>query len=170
MTPASFIVLRLEIEQVDPRIWRVLRVPRDLPLAKLHGVLQTVLGWTDRHDHAFELRGRGGDELTVAEALQAGPSGFTYIYDVPDGWRVRITRAPGAWRAMSKARIACLDGYLAGPRDDSAGPAAYTAILAAMLGRGPRLSREEMERLGPKFDPEAFDRSAINRELAHLST
>lgn len=170
MTPASFVVLRLEIEQVDPRIWRVLRVPRDLPLADLHGVLQTVLGWTDRHDHVFELRGKCADELTVAQALQAAPSGFTYIYDVPDGWRVRITRAPGAWRAMSKARIACLDGYLAGPRDDSAGPAAYTAILAAMLGRGPRLSQELIERLGPKFDPEAFDRSAINRELAHLGT
>jgi hypothetical protein len=170
VTSASFVVLRLEIEQVDPRIWRVLRVPRDLPLAQLHGVLQTVLGWTDRHDHVFELRGKCGDELTVAQALQAAPSGFTYIYDVPDGWRVRITPAPGAWRAMSKARIACLDGYLAGPRDDSSGPAAYTAILAAMLGRGPRLSPEQIERLGPKFDPEAFDRSAINRELAHLGT
>jgi hypothetical protein len=159
-------VLRLEIEKVEPLIWRIVRVPADLRLAELHNVLQKLLGWDNRHHHAFDVRGAANEDLTVAQALQAGPSGFTYRYDDDGGWRVRITRAPGVWRSVSKAPIACLDGYLAGPRDDGGGPAAYTAVLAATLGRGPRLSAAAMERLGPNFDPEAFDRAAINRELA----
>ena len=164
---APYFVLRLEIEKVEPLIWRIVRVPGDLRLKELHGVLQKLLGWDDRHHHAFDVRG-SGEELTVEEALSARRSGFTYMYDVECGWRVRITRAHGVWRSVSKAPITCLDGYLAGPRDDSGGPVAYTAILAATLGRGPRLSPEALERLGPNFDPEAFDRPAINRELALL--
>lgn len=167
MTDCYF-VLRLEIENIEPLIWRIVRVPGDLRLAELHTVLQTLLGWDNHRHHAFEVRGRTDEDVTVSEALQAGPSGFTYVYDSDGGWRVRITRAPGVWRSVSKAPVACLDGYLAGPRDDCGGPAAYTAILAATLGRGPRLSAAAMERLGPNFDPEAFDRAAVNRELGLL--
>ncbi|MGH9176285.1 MAG: plasmid pRiA4b ORF-3 family protein, partial [Vicinamibacterales bacterium] len=174
-----------ELQSVEPLIWRVLRVPADLRLSELHRALQTVMGWLDQHPHQFEIAKRvfaphdrttasdagwhcSSEDLTIVEALAAGRDGITYIYDRGPEWRLRITRAPGAWRPASKSAIVCLDGYLAGPLDDSGGPAAYNAILAATLGRGPRLSRAVLARLGPNFDPERFDRSAINRELAHL--
>jgi hypothetical protein len=181
------VVLRLELQNVEPLIWRVIRVPGDLRLSQLHRVLQTVMGWGDRYPHAFETCGRTNgttarraaadgttvgcsDGMTITEALAAGRDGITYLYDHEPEWRLRVTRAPGAWRSVSKSPITCLDGYLAGPRDDHSGPAAYSAILAATLGRGPRLTRAQIERLGPGFDPELFDRSAINRELALLGS
>lgn len=180
------LVLRLELQNVEPLIWRVIRVPGDLRLSELHPVLQTVMGWDNRYPHAFEICGRTSDRSghrgvpgdsrhigcsdaqTITEALAAGRDGITYLYHHGPEWRLRLTRAPGAWRSVSKSPITCLDGYLAGPRDDSGGPVAYSAILAATLGRGPRLTRAQLERLGPGFDPELFDRSAINRELALL--
>ena len=181
----DFVVLRLELQKVEPLIWRVLRVPADLRLSELHRVLQTVMGWLDRHPHGFEIAKRtftphdrttpreagkhcSSEDLTILEALAAGREGIIYIYARSPEWRLRITRAPGSWRPASKSAIVCLDGYLAGPLDDSGGPAAYNAILAATLGRGPRLSRAMLARLGPNFDPERFDRSAINRQLAIL--
>ena len=181
----GFLVLRLELQKVEPLIWRVLRVPGDLRLSELHRVLQTVMGWRDHHPHRFEISKRvfaphdrttprdagkdcGSEDLTIMEALAAGREGITYIYDHSPEWRLRITRAQGAWRPASKSAIVCLDGYLAGPLDDSGGPVAYNAILAATLGRGPRLSRAVLARLGPNFDPERFDRAAVNRALAHL--
>jgi hypothetical protein len=182
----SAVVLRLELQNVEPLIWRVIRVPDDLRLSQLHRVLQTVMGWDDRYPHAFEICSRAGDRTaprrapaagrpigcsdaqTITEALAAGRDGITYLYDHEPEWRLRVTRAPGSWRSVSKSPITCLDGYLAGPRDDSGGPVAYSAILAATLGRGPRLTRAQIERLGPGFDPELFDRSAINRALAQL--
>lgn len=181
---AAFVVIRLELQRVEPLIWRIVRVPADLRLSELHRVVQTVMGWQDRHPHAFEIarhvftphdrtraqdagRQCSSEDLTIVEALAEGREGITYIYDCP-AWRLRITRAPGAWRPASKSAIACLDGYLAGPGDDSGGPMAYNAILAATLGRGPRLSQSALAGLGPDFDPERFDRSAINRALAHV--
>jgi hypothetical protein len=162
----------------------VVRVPGDLRLADLHRVLQMVLGWTDRGAHAFELQDRTpltarrssapcctrgaviDEDRTTAEALGAAHDSFMYLYDDARKWRVRISRAPGVWRGKTRAPIACLDGYLAGPPDDGGGPDAYSAVLAATLGRGPRLTPTQIAWLGPDFDPERFDRSGINRALA----
>jgi hypothetical protein len=143
-----------------------------------------VLGWTDRSPHAFEIQDRKpqtarrstapccargaviDERRTIAETLAAAHDAFVYHYDEQHKWRVRISRAPGVWRGKTKAPIACLDGYLAGPREDGGGPAAYGDVLAATLGRGPRLTPAQVAWLGPDFDPERFDRSGVNRALA----
>lgn len=163
-------VLRLELQHVEPLIWRVVRVPADLRLRELHRVLQTVMGWGDQHAHSFTDGNATppDDDMTITDALTAAHSRLTYIYEEQLAWRLRITRARGMWRPGSRHSIICLDGYLAGPRDGSGGPTAYSAILAGTLGRGPKLSRDVLDSLGPGFDPERFDRSAINRELAQL--
>lgn len=180
------IVLRLEVENIDPRIWRVVRVPGDLVLADLHRVLQMVLGWHDRGAHAFEIQDRTpvtarrgattccargtviAEDRSITDTLAAAHDAFMYVYDECK-WRVRVSRAPGVWRGKTKSPIACLDGYLAGPRDDGGGPEAYSAVLAATLGRGPRLTPAQVAWLGADFDPERFDRSGINRALAVLT-
>jgi hypothetical protein len=168
--PAS-VVIRLEVQHVDPSIWRVLRVPADLRLADLHHVLQTVMGWRDCHAHAFQIQSCAStidEDVTIAAALMPPHRAFTYIYDVGGEWRVSIARASGVWRGRTKSDIMCLDGYLAGPRDDGGGPAAYSAILAATLGDGPGLTEAQTKWVGPNFDPERFDRCAVNRALATL--
>lgn len=165
------VVLRVEVQHIDPCIWRVLRVPADLRLADLHRVMQMVMGWSDGHAHAFQIQTRAvvDERLTVSDALNAAHNTFAYLHNGGE-WRVSITRAPGTWRGHTKADIMCLDGYLAGPRDDGEGAAAYSAVLAATLGRGAKLTIEQMEWLGPNFDPERFDRCAINRALATLQS
>jgi hypothetical protein len=180
------IVLRFELQNVEPCIWRIVRMPSDLTLVDLHAVVQTVMGWDDRHPHAFEIEDRTpvtakrtaktcsgacatvDESRTITETLDASHDSFLYRYDAQANWRVRITRAPGVWRGKRKSPVACIDGYLAGPRDDGRGPAAYNAILAATLGRGPRLTEQQIASLGPKFDPESFDRCAVNRALAAI--
>ena len=159
-----------------------MRIPGDLRLVDLHRVLQLVMGWHDRHPHAFEVPARLSDAprratdacscarplddaATIAETLSAARDGILYSYLTEEPWHVRIKRTPGTWK-RAKESIACLDGYLAGPWEDAGGAARYNAVLAATLGRGPSVSREELERFGPGFDPERFDRCGINRALA----
>ena len=174
--------MRCEVKSVDPCIWRIVRVPSELCLGDLHRVLQLVMGWNDRHPHSFEVPPRLSDvprratdpctcarqlddATTIGTALASAPDGFVYSYfaDVP--WCVRIKRTPGTWK-RAKDAISCLDGYLAGPSEDAGGAAGYNAVLAATLGRGPSVPREELERFGRGFDPERFDRCSINRTLA----
>ena len=47
--------LHVELEDVRPRVWRLLQVPGRLSLTGLHLVLQAAMGWEDRHLYEFEV-------------------------------------------------------------------------------------------------------------------
>ena len=135
--------LRLELHNVTPPVWRLLRVPADLRLDDLHHAIQAVMGWDDFHRHVFEVADqeygpRSEDEkddeddefreptawagedhdLSVAQALTASPAGFTYIYDFADDWRVRIT-LHGRAEVADGTAVSCVDGEHAGPQQES---------------------------------------------------
>src|SRR5688500_6707049 len=55
MTMARAVDLRLELRDVTPMVWRILRVPADLRLDDLHHAIQSVMGWDDFHPHVFEV-------------------------------------------------------------------------------------------------------------------
>lgn len=48
--------LRIELREIEPRLWRRVDVPLSSTLLALHDVIQTVVGWTD--SHLFEFVGR----------------------------------------------------------------------------------------------------------------
>ncbi|MGQ0733625.1 MAG: plasmid pRiA4b ORF-3 family protein [Acidobacteriota bacterium] len=107
--------LRIELRDLTPAVWRLLRVTPDLRLDDLHQAIQIVLGWQDRHLYVFEVgpheygprpdladeEDEDADEdgpwageardLTVAEALARAGGALDYCYDFGDDWRVAIT-------------------------------------------------------------------------------
>src|SRR4051812_21070225 len=46
--------LKITLNGVKPPIWRRVLV-KDCTLAKLHGIIQTSMGWDDYHLHEFEV-------------------------------------------------------------------------------------------------------------------
>ena len=108
------IVFRVELDGVDPCIWREFQVPFDLSLSDLHDVLQVVLGWTNSHLHEFVIRGEhymedfdshdyeDPDDTPPKDEYAAKLSGlslrakshFRYIYDFGDDWQhtLRVLR------------------------------------------------------------------------------
>jgi hypothetical protein len=164
--------LRLELSDVTPRVWRVLRVPRDLRLDDLHHAIQAVMGWEDFHPHVFEVgdkefgtppdtheedddnefadpgRWAGDDhDITVANALAQSPAGFTYIYNFNEDWRVMVTLVDEASAAIaSEPAVACLDGEHAGPQQESRELEPFS--VAAADGR---LRRALRPRATPEF-------------------
>src|SRR5712672_1706398 len=50
--------LHVELEDIEPVIWRRILVPAKITLPKLHDLLQLVMGWTDSHLHSFEIGDR----------------------------------------------------------------------------------------------------------------
>jgi hypothetical protein len=141
---ARFFDLRLELSQVTPRVWRVLRVPADLGLDDLHYAIQAVMGWNDFHPHLFEVgeaeygpapdEGDEGEEestfkersawagedreLTISQALAQSPGGITYVYDFTEDWRVGIT-AQGDGEANGAIEVECRAGEHRGPQPES---------------------------------------------------
>src|SRR5688500_7754393 len=47
--------LRVTITDIEPPIWRLVRVPDDYTLHQLHRVLQLVFGWLDYHLYDFRV-------------------------------------------------------------------------------------------------------------------
>ncbi len=45
--------LHVTLRDINPPVWRALRVPAELPLAGLHDVLQIAFGWQNSHLHDF---------------------------------------------------------------------------------------------------------------------
>jgi hypothetical protein len=48
--------LYVELEDIEPLIWRRLLVLATITLPNLHDLLQLAMGWTDSHLHSFTFR------------------------------------------------------------------------------------------------------------------
>lgn len=174
--------LRIDLEEVDPPIWRRLLVPSGIRLDQLHDIFQVAMGWTDSHLHAFNIgTKRYGmhlddfleDELdekkfTVLAAIGKNRR-FRYEYDFGDGWQHQvvvedvITTAP-----IGLTSAVCLEGERACPPEDCGGAYGYADLLRAISDSEHEEHEDSIEWLGEDFDPEEFGLAITNALLQTL--
>ena len=102
----SILRLTAVLEDVTPRVSRILMVPSDLRLDRLHLVLQAAMGWENQHLYSFEAGSRRwslpdphlrldalpANKATLQQALvAAGHTSLVYTYDFGDDWRHHLT-------------------------------------------------------------------------------
>lgn len=173
--------LYVELEDIEPLIWRRLLVPATLTLPQLHELLQLAMGWTNSHLHSFtfgkktfgmaavddfeELNMLDERRETLEAALGEGLREFLYEYDFGDSWRHRIAVKSLARPNPEWSYPLCTGGARAAPPDDVGGPPGYEEFLAAI--KDPKHEEHEsmLTWIGGAFDPEGFDLNAINRTL-----
>jgi hypothetical protein len=178
--------LHLELSNVVPRVWRVIRVPDELRLDDLHHVLQVVMGWDDFHPHVFEVgpfeygpkpeddgdeddeAPREGtawageaSELTIGQALAQGEGAVTYIYDFAEEWRVRITSIGES--DVSDASVSCIAGEHTGPQQETRGLEPFSVEAL-----NKRLASARRPRASPEY-PAGPAASADQQLLANLT-
>jgi hypothetical protein len=179
--PVSF-QLRIELEEVEPLVWRRLLVPGHLGLAKLHDVLRTAMGWSNSHLHCFSIGGErygmlleGDDDelyedesgLTVLAAL-GGHGGFSYEYDFGDSWEHNVTIEDTTMSRLGLKHAVCLGGENACPPEDCGGAGGYAELLTAIADPSHEEHEDLLEWLGGPFDPAAFNLAAVNAELQRI--
>jgi len=176
-------VLRLTVtlRSVDPPVWRRVDVPGSLTLADLHDVLQVAMGWEDCHPHRFVAGkreygppdpddpsgGRTADEAGVLlrAVLRRPGNALVYEYDFGDGWEHDVVL--DEVRSGTGGAV-CVDGERACPPEDCGGAWGYAQLCAAVADPSHPDAADLREWVGPDFDPERFDRDAVNRVLAAL--
>jgi len=179
--PVQIYQIQVTLCDSQPPIWRRIQVRSDTTLAKLHKILQCVMGWEDAHLHQFVIQGQrygppDDDEIGPRETkderkyqlgeLVTGEGGeLAYNYDFGDYWQhvlvVEKTLSPD-----EDARYpVCLAGARACPPEDVGGMPGYEDFLKAI--REPRHPEHEeyLEWIGGEFDPEAFAIDGVNRLL-----
>lgn len=179
---AAIYTLRVELQHIQPLIWRRVHVPTDIPLLRLHDVLQVVMGWTDSHLHSFRIGARGytnsedpGELNMLAEKgrnlgalLGDAIREFDYEYDFGDGWEHRIAVEGTGKPVTDWPYPLCVAGERACPPEDVGGPPGYEEFLQAIAAPGHEEHGSTLVWVGGAFDPEGFDINCVNRELRRL--
>ncbi|HEU4886047.1 MAG TPA: plasmid pRiA4b ORF-3 family protein [Longimicrobium sp.] len=163
--------LRITLADIDPPIWRHVRVPDELTLDQLHRVIQLLFGWLDYHLYSFQagersfeepdIEATGEDSTTVQlRDLELTKGGrFTYTYDFGDDWvhEIEVKDIYASTPRDDGPRFPeLLGGERAGPHEDSGGPRGYQQMVEAL--RDPRHPEHKTYRSwAGDYDPERFD-------------
>jgi hypothetical protein len=176
--------LRIQLQDVEPAVWRSVRVPAAVSLAKLHKVFQVVMGWDDSHLHEFRIgamrygvpdpdfqeeRPVISDKRAVLDqVLKPSISQFSYLYDFGDGWEHEVFIEETGTVAEDERPLLCLAGANACPPDDVGGPDGYADFLQAIANPKHKEHRHYSQWCGGAFDPKGFDLQSVNRSLSRV--
>lgn len=177
------LVLGLTVLGCEPRIWRRVAVKESMRLARLHDAIQVLFDWFDYQTHVFTLEDmRLGNpvkredvqvdddrDVTLADVELARRGLAVYDYHFGEGWRVEVRVEQVLPFLKGEVYPRCLDGARAGPPEDCGGVEAYHDMLACIAEPTTELGREWSEWLGPDYDAERCDLSAINKALRKLA-
>jgi len=180
----SIYQLHIQLEEIEPAIWRRIIVPGKISLARLHRLLQLAMGWENYHLHLFTIGGvqygepdpeyaaegiqiKHDRHASVRDVLRTEGMRFRYDYDFGDNWRhdVLVERIK-LLDAEDWVASRCLEGRRACPPEDCGGVSGYDELLEAL--RDPHHDDHERLRtwVGIHFDPELFSVQQLNSAFA----
>lgn len=173
--------IKVTLQEIEPPIWRTLRVPSRTSLPKLHRILQRAMGWTNSHLHLFEIDGKLYGEpsteweievldyrkMTLEKIFSGGRTSFLYEYDLGDSWRHDI-KLLGTVEGEAEEKPGCTGGARACPPEDCGSTTGYYHLLTALADPDHEDHDDMLEWVGGKFDPNAFDAAVVDRTLKRL--
>jgi len=190
MSVDEIVILRIELEDIEPAIWRQVAVRAVTSLAGLHRIIQAAMGWLDYHLWEFEIGDTTygvpdpdgfdwGREIKPASAtklatiLNRGIDEFTYTYDMGDNWQHRVTveRIDQAlpYRLYPEFR----GGARRCPPEDCGSIPGYYAFLDAITapekGKGSRKKKEALRWYGGAYDPDDIDEEQVRTALKRIA-
>lgn len=178
--------LRIELEGIEPPIWRSIEISSWTSLAELHLLIQAVMPWENAHLYQFiDSQGRryepesaqarlvslaedifDDDKTSLKQVLGNPGDKLLYWYDFGDDWRHVLTlESVDEYEVDDLGGARCLDGARACPPEDCGGPWGYKDKLEILAD--PEHEEHEVIRewFGGDFDPEAFDREDAEEGL-----
>lgn len=173
--------LKVELDEVDPPVWRRLRVPGSISMRGLHEVLQVTFGWAQYHLYKFEIDDTWiglpdpeydmsdviDEEVSVEEMLPGEGETFEYEYDFGDCWTHLIT-VESVDEIDEDVTPECLGGENAAPPEDVGGGWGYQEFLEAI--KDPKHPDHERwtNWIGGEWDEHEFDLELHNQVLEDI--
>lgn len=183
MTSDRIARLHIQLDDVEPAIWRRVEVPLTSTLKAVHAVIQAAMLFEDYHLFQFEIGDRRygypdpdwGDEMRDARyirlsaILARGETRFTYTYDFGDDWRhsVVVEEVVAADPMVDYPRF--VDGARRAPPEDVGGPPGFEEFLDAMADTKHPEHDSVMTWYGRAFEPDNVGLDAITARLAKLA-
>lgn len=177
------IVIRVDLLETDPPIWRRIRMSSNMTLDHLHYAIQGSFGWTNSHLHCFAagderyssnlINVDEGDDIdscsvTLQDFLKEKLKQFIYQYDFGDSWEHQITIEGINPLDAPLLMPECTDGKLHGPPEDCGGTPGFEDFIQIMADKKHPSHKEMKTWFGGSFNPEKFSVAAANKNIKFL--
>lgn len=178
--PEAVYQLHISIKGSKPNIWRRFLVASDVTLAKLHWIIQCVMGWEDYHLHGFLIDGSNFgipdpdfdiEPIHNETRVKLGDLGlavgqkFEYTYDYGDNWEHAIKVEKILPFDPAARYPICVAGKLACPPEDCGGIWSYNDLRRVKSVPAEELSdwEEELLEWYGDYDSEYFSVDETNK-------
>jgi hypothetical protein len=190
MTADQLAILRIELLDIEPLIWRRVGVRAATNLAALHKIIQAAMGWLDYHlweftvdDVTYGIPDPDGMDwgrkierasmIKLEKLLNGGISTFGYVYDMGDNWEHRIILERIEDAQPDKLYPEFLGGERRCPPEDCGSIPGYYEFLDDIAGpdkgKGSERKKQALNWYGGPYDPEDIDEEQIRISLKRIA-
>ena len=182
--PQQLFRFRVELQGIEPPIWREIDVPSSYSFWDLHVAIQDAMGWLDYHLHAFRIQDASGGEaievgipddesfadsapvlagweIPVRSYLNEPGQAVNYEYDFGDGWNHQVLLEEILPHNRDARYPICVGGERSCPPEDCGGIWRYQAMLEVISDPAHEEHKDMLQWLGGDFDSERFDFATV---------
>ncbi len=184
--PDDIAILRIELEDIEPLIWRRVAVRTSMNLKAVHGMIQAAMGWLDCHlweftagEHKYGMllpndpdwneRIKNAATTKLSALLTNGVREIGYVYDMGDNWQHRIiveTLKPAEPGALYPQ---FLGGERRCPPEDCGGFPGYYEFLDNIASKQSKERKAALDWYGGPYNPDEIDEQKIIAALKRLA-
>jgi hypothetical protein len=174
--------IRIELQGIEPKIWRRVDVPLSSTLMNLHDIIQVVMGWRDDHLFEFNVGDKiygepfpddSFEERTVYKAksirLQSlhdrGFDQFLYIYDFGDHWCHDVIIEDLCDGEADTDYPSFIDGARRCPPEDVGSTMGYAGFLEAVTDPAHEEHDQMLTWYGRPYDPDDINERRVRRVI-----
>ncbi|MFM1655827.1 DUF6155 family protein [Brevibacillus sp. B_LB10_24] len=176
-------ICRIELNDINPKIWREFRFHPEVTFHQLHKIIQTVMGWENYHLYEFHVNEKvfGLPDPTftdmedhevlnarreiVQKHVNEEDTVFTYVYDFGDDWKHTITLIKIDSVTVSDHAPLCLGGARSCPQEDVGGVWGHQHMLEVLFTSNHPERDQFIDWIREGYDPEYFSCEEVNLEL-----
>lgn len=175
---------KIDLFNTEPLVSRKVKVSSETTLYLMHHIIQTVMGWENRHLYEFTINNlRFADSRLVDEDFgeiidvktvlleDVFPKNGTtaiYLYDFGDGWKHQLELIEVSNAPQNELLPSFVSGQNACPPEDCGGIYRYREIIEILADPSQEEYESIAESLGLRFNPNKLNRIKIEKELGIL--
>ena len=178
--------VRIELQEIEPPLWRRVDVPLSSTLLALHDIIQATVGWTDSHlfefvvgdrrygepfpdDEIFERKVYKAAGIRLRTLIERGIERLLYVYDFGDGWRHDVVIEEVRDGEPDIDYPAFVAGERRCPPEDVGGVPGFMRFLEAALNPFHNEHEEMLTWYGKPFDPDDIDERYVRMALSTVA-
>lgn len=184
-TESTVAVLRIELKDIEPLIWRCVAVPTSMNLKTIHNVIQAAMGWLDIHlweftanERKFGMRipndpdwnNRINNAATVklSVLLSSAITEISYVYDIGDNWEHRIVVESVTDVGPAELYPQFLGGERRCPPEDCGGFPGYYEFLDNIASKDSKRRKAALDWYGRPYKCDDIDEAQIVADFKNI--